>query len=333
MSSRIEFLTEAQRDRFPEFVDKWTRIGLCTDPADQPRAEAGIAACYRAAGLEPVPITWVGSPLVAVLSGPTAEYLLSDSAVDSAVRLAVRSAVRSAVDSAVDSAVGSAVRSDRRSAINTAVRSAWHLVFGGQFWAAWPAYQSFIRDACRLDLVPEMEARAAAYQAVVESACWWWPGRRTCFISDRPSLISLADRPAGRVLHNESGPAVEFRDGWRIWALDGIRVDEQLVMRPGEQTLKQIDGETNADLRAVRISRFGWPRYLRESGAECLDTRDNGLEGTIEALYATKSGERRLVATCPTGRTFAMGCPAEVRTCEQAQRWLSPRPIRVLART
>ena len=34
--SKIEQLTDAQIARMPEFVDKWTKIGLCTDPANRP---------------------------------------------------------------------------------------------------------------------------------------------------------------------------------------------------------------------------------------------------------------------------------------------------------
>ena len=44
---KIEKLTPEQEARFPEFVEKWTRIGLCTDPADRPAAERAIAEIYR----------------------------------------------------------------------------------------------------------------------------------------------------------------------------------------------------------------------------------------------------------------------------------------------
>jgi hypothetical protein len=40
--SLIEKLTDEQIARFPEFVERWTKIGLCTDPADRPRVEAAI---------------------------------------------------------------------------------------------------------------------------------------------------------------------------------------------------------------------------------------------------------------------------------------------------
>ena len=62
--SPIERLTDAQKARAAEFRDRWMQIGLCTDPADRPRAEAAIRQIYRLGGLEPpARIVWCGSPL------------------------------------------------------------------------------------------------------------------------------------------------------------------------------------------------------------------------------------------------------------------------------
>lgn len=60
---KIEKLTPAQTARFPEFIDKWTQIGLSTEPANRPEAEAGIVAAYKVAGLCAPKIVWCSSPL------------------------------------------------------------------------------------------------------------------------------------------------------------------------------------------------------------------------------------------------------------------------------
>ena len=60
----IEKLTPEQTARFPEFVDKWIKIGLSTEPADRPRAEAAIRLMYEAGGLlPPEKIVWFDSPM------------------------------------------------------------------------------------------------------------------------------------------------------------------------------------------------------------------------------------------------------------------------------
>ena len=130
----------------------------------------------------------------------------------------------------------------------------------------------------------------------------------------------------GGVLSNEEGPSVSWGDRTALWTIDGIPVDEQIVMCPETQTIEQINQEGNADVQSIRIQRFGWTRYIDQTDSKLVDFNDNDIEGTKEALYQTKLG-KRLVTTCPTGRVFAMGVVDEVENCRQAQNYLAGRPL------
>ena len=198
-----------------------------------------------------------------------------------------------------------------------AIRDGWRFYRGGNLWAGWYAYTTFMRDVLGLSggaldgfQWDELHARNAG---------WCWYGDRVAVISDRPDRL-LFDENGG--LHCDDGMAARWRDGWGLWMIHGIRVDEQIVMRPEAQTIEQINQEENADIKSIRIERFGWARYLKESRSKLLDHRHNDIENTMEALYDAPDGSRRLVATCPTGRVFVMGCPSDVQTCAQAQNWL-----------
>jgi hypothetical protein len=58
-----EPLTSEQIARFPEFDRKWTRIGLSTEPADRPRAEAAIESVYNMGHFSSLPtMMWFDSP-------------------------------------------------------------------------------------------------------------------------------------------------------------------------------------------------------------------------------------------------------------------------------
>jgi hypothetical protein len=64
MTQKITSLTPEQLDRFPEFVERWTQIGLCTTPADRVKAEQAIELMYKVEGLKPPKqIVWYNSPL------------------------------------------------------------------------------------------------------------------------------------------------------------------------------------------------------------------------------------------------------------------------------
>ncbi len=64
---KIESLTKEQMALMPKYVEKWTNIGSCTDPADRKRAEAGAVLAYKIAGLAPpTKFFWFDSPFAAV---------------------------------------------------------------------------------------------------------------------------------------------------------------------------------------------------------------------------------------------------------------------------
>lgn len=196
----------------------------------------------------------------------------------------------------------------------------------------WVPYYRFPEE--HMDAVyKKKDSEILAHWETISRNCGWWASYgETTICLEKPMVQSLDER---QNLHREDGPAIEFGDGFGPYLLEGHRVDYQLVMRPETQTIRQIDGETNGDIRAIRIQRFGWVRYLKESGAKCIDRRHNEIENTKEALMEAPSGEKRLIATCPTGRTFAMGVPPTVNTCLEAQQWLAGPAVksRVLART
>lgn len=160
-----------------------------------------------------------------------------------------------------------------------------------------------------------------------------------CLVSERPAEVHLD----GERLHCETGPAIRWLDGVRLWSIGGVSLPlndgEQIVMRPSTQTLEQIDSEENVEVKRIRIERFGWTRYLTATDATVVDRRRNEIEGTREMLC--RRGEMNvLVCHCPsTGRVYALDVPSEIHTCQQAQTWLwasdlSPYgPARIIGRS
>src|SRR5690606_19368325 len=62
-------LTPEQEALLSVVRDEWLAVGLSTEPADRSRAEAGVVAAYRAAGLEPpATVIWLDSPLAGAIA-------------------------------------------------------------------------------------------------------------------------------------------------------------------------------------------------------------------------------------------------------------------------
>lgn len=169
-----------------------------------------------------------------------------------------------------------------------------------------------------IEIITVREAVNGVVETAVETAICW-PHEMFVMVSDRPERIKLDDR--GR-LHSEDGMSIRYRDGWGLWHVHGVAVDEQIVMRAQTQTVEQIKGERNEEVKRIRIERFGWDRYLTAIKAEVIDTRHNDIENTHEALVKCPDGMTILLPTCKTGRLFSLEVPPQIKTCEQAQEWL-----------
>lgn len=72
---------------------------------------------------------------------------------------------------------------------------------------------------------------------------------------------------------------IENARDWNLWEWHGIRVNEQIIMRPDEITVADIEHESNAEVRSVLLERFGEERYFTAGAMEAVD--DDPKYGTL----------------------------------------------------
>jgi hypothetical protein len=94
---------------------------------------------------------------------------------------------------------------------------------------------------------------------------WWWPFKGAVILTERPVFIS---RDAQARLHCEDRAAIEYPDGWGVYSWRGVRVPQDVIITPGSITTERIEKESNAEVRRVMITRYGFDRYLKDSGAK-----------------------------------------------------------------
>lgn len=188
----------------------------------------------------------------------------------------------------------------------------------GQHEAAWLAFYDYCETVLGLDCGP-----LHGLMNMAKVCGWWFPTDRGVLFVEKHTSVRFNDRNEA---HCDNGPAIAYADGTAIYIIDGIRVTEQIVMRPETLTVAQINEEQNNDVRTIMLNRYGWAKYLNEINADCIDERENVIEGTYEALFDTPRDGKRLVATCSTGRVVTLGVPPEIKTCADAQQWLSGSP-------
>ena len=279
--ARLTKLTPEQEARLPEWIDRWVAIGLSTEPADWDAARRGIDAEYRMAGLEPPKIMIrAASPLAAFLSVGALRNQVGDQ---------VGRQVLSQVDSQVD---------------------VWAHI-GGQFWAAFPAYTSFFREVCGLD-IPD------AREITTRSCGWWYPLDGAVVVSDRPDRIVRDD--AGQ-LHSETGPAMRWRDGWSIYAWHGTQIPGEWIEQ--RDTLDPMIALTheNVEQRRCAAEIIGWPKVLQHLNPKILDTDIDPQIGTLLQVDLPDHGPQKFLRVLEqrSGREFALYAPEEAKTALEAQ--------------
>lgn len=93
-------------------------------------------------------------------------------------------------------------------------------------------------------------------------------------MSDRPKEIHMV----GTRLHRDGGMAVQFRDGWGIWKLNGVTVSQEIAETPKETLSSDlILKEKNAQVRAEIARKIGVERLAKDLNAETVD-REGGYE-------------------------------------------------------
>jgi hypothetical protein len=210
-------------------------------------------------------------------------------ALDQSARAATRAATWAATGDATGAATGDATGAATWDATRAATRAAtgaadpvarflvaccayWGNYYdGANFWAGYVSYLSFFRHVAQLQL-PEYEKFAHYEDAAVHGGPRFMH-RKFCIVSDRPEVIRKDDRHRP---HCEDGPFLRWRDGWALYAIRGTRVPADVIENPASVTVERINAEQNAEIRRVMLERYGWGRYIEDSGAKELHRDEFG---------------------------------------------------------
>jgi len=182
-------------------------------------------------------------------------------------------------------------------------------------------------------------------QRLLAECGWIFMFENTCIACDRPIKLSLARQSR---LHALGDSAIEFSDGYKIYAYHGVTLPEQYgPIHPDNWQAEWLLSERNAELRRILIQVIGYARICEELQAVELDkwattVGDTYLEYTVLGIEADIDGlfERAVLfrnnplwrredvyllkMTCPsTGFIHFLRVPPNVRSARDAIRWVN----------
>ena len=357
-ATRIEKLTPEQEELLIVRREEWLRIGS-SGPSDRPRAEAAIAAMYSKIGEAPPVFLWLDSPLSASLTigllgslkpvpvetpeeptpkkrgrkkqataGAVDESLGSqlESQLESQLWSQLESQLRSQLWSQLGSQLGSDPKMQERA------QKSLSEYFAVQQWCSWLAFYAFGREI-GVKYSDEDSARLDLWCEAAKSCGWFWPYKGLCVVSERPEFVGWEN---GR-LHCATGPAVSFKDGFRLWHWRGTQVPEAWITAPDKlDPVKALNWE-NVEQRRCAAEIIGWKRILETLPHKVIDENASPYIGTLlEVDLPDSPGERFLKVKCGTGRDFVLPVPPDTKTALGGNAWtygLKPSEYKLEART
>jgi hypothetical protein len=170
--------------------------------------------------------------------------------------------------------------------------------------------------------------KLTTWLAISKSMGWWSAFEGIVFCCERPEKQIV--NSAG-VLHCENGPAILCREGWPVWALNGVQMKEDQIMTPSERMDPRIIlSEQNVDVRRELLRKIGIERFMQVSQTKKLHAM-----GDYELLAIDLSSElpqrRFLKMLNPSlGIWHVEGVPQECETVQHALNSRKPAPLRAI---
>jgi len=266
-------LTAMQIAALPGVCEKWNRIGMSTAPADRKEAERGAVELYRACGFEvPGDFIWFKSfdDGLGLLSMGKGEYLPFGRTMNQFNNLSwsTRNWANGFYTTPVLHSVGEVINEsvfylwsmqELLRSVNRTDNRLTMPICCGQDDTGWLALVDFFTNVVGIRYRQDL----TGLMRIVSSCGFCWLGERKVGFFERPAILQVDDR---RRPHSVDGPAIQYRDGLRVYAIHGVPVPRKYIEIPAEQIdLVEVLQEENAEVRMAVISKVGFKRLLESA--------------------------------------------------------------------
>lgn len=193
-----------------------------------------------------------------------------------------------------------------------------YLFFSWEYWLT----VSFISvDGLEKWVGPETTDYLKAWMDLSFESCAGMFSEKRCYLSQKPCKLLLNER---RQLHCEDAPALEFRDGTKIYSMRGIQLNPNIFEEADYITEERIIAESNSEVREILLSKYGLERYLEKGGrlihkdefGELYEKAIGGDEPLMMVKVKNASPE-------PDGsvKYYLLRVPPQMLTAKQAVAW------------
>ena len=333
---KIEKLTPEQEALIPVYREKWRKIALSTEPIDREKAAEAVKATYSCLGFKLPEIIFTESPYTGlnILDREYCKRLFSVDSLEPKLLNLVISPYNLAVQFFPDELIRKKNFTNIYNEISSLIRNQL-TVHRLELESIKPfPFLDDIFSPGYISNITRIDFLVSVFQCKFIPGCWenirflfescgnWiYPCEEIAIICDRPRILSFDNQQR---LHAEGAPAIQFADGYSLYAYHGVTLPEKYGhIHPNQWQTSWLLEEENAELRRVLIQGIGYERIASELGAIELDSFqeysllkiDTNIDG--EPIYMLKM-------TCPsTGYIHVLRVPPDVRSAREAIRWVN----------
>lgn len=233
---RVE-LTEKQLEILAQYCQRWEQKGLRTEEMDFLQARDAAIELYKARGFEPPEHFFRAR-------GPAEACTIAEAVLETMKEHGEELGVKFLQDEVE--------RRVARASEEYPKERAREFIFG--FQESWLAFYDFAKHELKEDI-----SLVEGLIKIADVCGWWAPYSKFAVFQDRPIRLMLDDQ---KRLHNDAGPAVEWRDSYKVYFYKGMRVPERIVEKKNEIKPEEALQERNAELRRAMIELMGYDRFL-----------------------------------------------------------------------
>lgn len=253
----ITKLTQAQRDRFPHYVEKWIKVGTDTS---NPSYDETLEIVNNFRDLIKLPKTnnliIVENPIEAWVVCVLHEMKVPMTELLDEMRLVFN---------------GNPKKRD-------IPRATLPYQTGSFFVSTFSFYDYFI-DELKIDVPSDLLEKYKVWERTSQIGMIY-PLDNITVVCKKPTEIHLNEN---RVLHRDGGPALSYSGlgNFKIYSLNGVRVPEWLAVTPSHQIdVSRYNEIDNADVKAEFVRKVGVEAFINMS--KKIDTYENYDEKEYE---------------------------------------------------
>lgn len=264
MKTKIEHITEEQKAKMPQYVQKWIDIGRDTTRLDEAKTKKAIDN-YRKMINKKVDV-----PLI-ILDNPLESWVACSLLLEHKVSLDnLHEELKSVFDG-----------NPKKYKIPTA-RLPWQ---SGSFFVSTFSFYDFMIEELGVELEQDLYAKYKIWEATSQLGCIY-PLDDFTIVSQKPTEIHMNEN---NVLHKDGGPALVYAGmgDIKIYSLNGVTVPEYIATTPEEKLdLEYYNTITNADVKAEFVRKVGIERF--KSKGKLLDSYVNYDEKKYPWVHRSK---------------------------------------------